>query len=121
MRPIFVVIANKCSSTTDAKPLREEGKSPLKLVPRDSCDPPELIRHLSQTRAAGFATERTITLEQRTEGTLLRVDAFVVGRPEMAGGASEFLRSLTTRWFDEFVRYCENYTVSGIDSHRDNE
>jgi hypothetical protein len=85
------------------------------------CDPPELIRYLSQTRAAGFATERTITLEQRTEGTLLRVDAYVVGRPEMAGGASEFLRSLTTRWFDEFVRYCENYTVSGIDSHRDNE
>ena len=33
------------------------------------CDPPALIRYLSQTRDTGFATERTITLEQMTEGS----------------------------------------------------
>ena len=76
------------------------------------CDPPVLIRYLSQTRDAGFATERTITLEQLTDGTLIQVEAYVVGRPEMPGGASEFLRSLTTRWFDEFARFCDNQTVS---------
>jgi hypothetical protein len=32
------------------------------------CDPPALIRYLSQTEDAGFATERTITLEQLVQG-----------------------------------------------------
>jgi len=81
------------------------------------CDPPVLIRYLSQTRDAGFATERTITLEQLTEGTLIQADAYVVGTPEMPGGASEFLKSLTTRWFDEFARFCDSQTLSGSDSH----
>jgi hypothetical protein len=72
------------------------------------CDPPALIRYLSQTRDAGFATERTIMLEQLVGGTKIRADAFVVGRPKMPGGGSEFLRSLTTRWFDEFARFCDN-------------
>jgi hypothetical protein len=72
------------------------------------CEPPALIRYLSQTEDAGFATERTITLEQLAERTLIRADAYVVGSPQMQGGASEFLRTLTTRWFDEFARFCEN-------------
>jgi len=72
------------------------------------CTPPALIRYLSQTRDAGFATERTITLEQLTDGTRIRADAYVVGRPEMPGGASEFLKSLTTRWFNEFARFCDD-------------
>ena len=80
------------------------------------CDPPALIRYLSQTRDAGFATERTITLEQVTEGTQIRVEAYVVGRPEMPGGASEFLRSLTTRWFAEFALFCDKQAASGSDS-----
>jgi hypothetical protein len=71
------------------------------------CDPPALIRYLSQTRRAGFATERTITLEQLVEGTMIRVDAFIVGTPEMPGGGAEFLKSLTTKWFDEFARFCD--------------
>jgi hypothetical protein len=80
------------------------------------CDPPALIRYLSQTRDAGFATERTITLEQMTEGTQIRVEAYVVGRPEMPGGAPEFLRSLTTRWFAEFAHFCDKQAASGSDS-----
>lgn len=72
------------------------------------CDPPVLIRYLSQTRDAGFATERTITMEELTNGTLIRVEAYVVGEPEMPGGALEFLRSLTSRWFDEFARFCDS-------------
>lgn len=72
------------------------------------CDPPALIRYLSQTQDSGFATERTIILEQLVGGTIIRADAFVVGTPEMPGGGSEFLRSLTTRWFDEFARFCDN-------------
>ena len=71
------------------------------------CEPPTLIRYLSQTEDAGFATERTIILEQLAEGTLIRVDAYVVGSPQMAGGAPEFLRSLTTRWFSELARFCD--------------
>jgi len=71
------------------------------------CNPPALIRYLSQTQGAGFATERTITLEKLPEGTLIQADAFVVGRPKMPGGGSEFLRSLTTKWFDEFARFCD--------------
>ena len=72
------------------------------------CEPPALIRYLSQTEDAGFATERTITLEQVAGGTLIRADAFVVGEPEMAGGGSEFLRRLTTRWFEGFARFCDD-------------
>jgi len=72
------------------------------------CDPPALIRYLSQTEDAGFATERTITLEELPEGTRIRADAYVVGRPDMPGGASEFLRSLTTRWFDELALFCDS-------------
>ena len=71
-------------------------------------DPPALIRYLSQAQGAGFASERTIMLEQLVGGTTIRADAFVVGRPKMPGGGSEFLRSLTTRWFDEFARLCDN-------------
>jgi hypothetical protein len=72
------------------------------------CNPPALIRYLSQTENAGFATERTITLEQLIGGTLIRVDAYVVGKPEMPGGGSEFLRSLTTRWFDGLASFCDD-------------
>jgi hypothetical protein len=49
------------------------------------CDPPFLIRYLSQTRDAGFATERTILLQQVTEGTMIRAEAYVVGRPDTVG------------------------------------
>jgi hypothetical protein len=49
-----------------------------------------------------------IILEQLVGGTIIRADAFVVGTPEMPGEGSEFLRSLTTRWFDEFARFCDN-------------
>ena len=72
------------------------------------CNRPTLIRYLSQTRDAGFATERTITLEQLAEGTQIRAEAYVVGKPDMPGGAPEFLRSLTTRWLDELSRYCDS-------------
>jgi len=85
------------------------------------CDPPALIRYLSQTQDAGFATERTVTLEQLTKGTLIRSEAYVVGRPNMPGGASEFLQRLTTRWFDELARFCDNQAVSCSGSHRDEE
>jgi hypothetical protein len=72
-----------------------------------TCQPPRLIRYLSQTLEAGFATERTIRLEQLGEGTLIHVDAYTVGNPKIQGGALEFLRQLTTRWFDEFARFCD--------------
>jgi len=75
------------------------------------CTPPMRIRYLSQTRDAGFATERTITLEQLPNGTVIRVDAYLVGRPSMPGGASEFLKSLTTRWFNEFARFCDQKSI----------
>lgn len=80
------------------------------------CTPPLLIRYLSQTRDAGFATERTITLEQLTNGTLIHADAYVVGRPNMPGGASDFLETLTTRWFNEFARFCDNQNLFSADS-----
>jgi hypothetical protein len=72
------------------------------------CCPPALIRYLSQTEDAGFATERTITLEQIVPGTLIRAEAFLVGSPDMPGGGAEFLRCLTTRWFSQFARFCDN-------------
>ena len=59
-----------------------------------NCERPTLIRYLSQTEDAGFATERTITLEQLAQGTLIRIDAYVVGSPQMPGGAPEFLKVL---------------------------
>jgi len=71
-------------------------------------DPPVLIRYLSQTRDAGFATERTITMHELLNGTLIRVEAYVVGEPVMPGGATKFLRSLTSRWFDEFAHFCDD-------------
>ncbi len=77
-----------------------------------ACDPLALIRYLSQTKEAGFATERTITLEEQTQGTLIRAEAYLVGSPEMPGGGSEFLRSLTTRWFGEFARFCDSQAAS---------
>ena len=55
------------------------------------CDPPALIRYLSQTQDSGFATERTIILEQLVGGTIIRADAFVVGTPENAGGRIRIL------------------------------
>ncbi len=76
------------------------------------CEPPSLIRYLSQTRDAGFATERTIRLDALQDGTLIRVEAFVVGTPEMPGGAAEFLKKLTTRWFDEFAHFCDGQISS---------
>jgi hypothetical protein len=76
------------------------------------CNPPALIRYLSQTEHAGFATERTIILEQRVPGTLIRAEAYLVGEPQMEGGGSEFLRSLTTRWFDGFATFCDNQNSS---------
>jgi|SRR4051794_914876 len=79
------------------------------------CTAPALIRYLSQTRDAGFATERTITLEQLGSGTLIHADAYVVGRPDMPGGASEFLKNLTTRWFNEFARFCDNENLFSAD------
>ena len=72
---------------------------------------------MSQTRKAGFATERTILLQQVTEGTEIRAEAYVVGRPEMGGGAAEFLKSLTIRWFNELAHYCDNEALSVSDSH----
>ena len=75
------------------------------------CNPPALIRYLSQTRDAGFATERTINLEETQNGTRIRVEAYIVGEPEMPGGALEFLRALTSRWFDAFARFCDNHTA----------
>jgi len=77
-----------------------------------ACQPPSLIRYLSQTLEAGFATERTIRLTQLDEGTLIQVDAFVVGQPQIEGGAQEFLRKLTTRWFEEFARFCDSRAQS---------
>ncbi len=71
-------------------------------------DPPRLIRYMSQTRDAGFATERTINMDELPNGTLIRVDAYLVGEPEMPGGGSEFLRSLTSRWFADFARFCDD-------------
>ncbi|SRR6266568_3670827 len=76
------------------------------------CDPPALIRYLSLTQDAGFATERTIILEQGTEGTRIRADAYVVGSPEMPGGAQEFLYKLTTRWLDELAGFCDKQADS---------
>jgi hypothetical protein len=80
------------------------------------CNPPRLIRYLSQTHNAGFATERTISLEELPNGTLIRVEAFVVGQPDMPGGALAFLKSLTERWFDDLARFCDNYAVDCTDS-----
>jgi hypothetical protein len=48
-------------------PLMVHGRYVIK-----KCEPPALIRYLSRTRNAGFATERTIILEQLTKGTLIR-------------------------------------------------
>ena len=75
-------------------------------------DPPVMIRYLSQTRDAGFATERTITMEELQNGTLIRVEAYVVGEPVTPGGASNFLQSLTSRWFDEFAHFCDDQQSS---------
>jgi hypothetical protein len=78
------------------------------------CDPPALIRYLSQTKDAGFATERTIILEQRMPGTLIRAEAYLVGEPQMPGVGSQFLKRLTTRWFAEFARFCDSQADTGI-------
>jgi hypothetical protein len=72
-----------------------------------ACDPPKLIRYLSQTRESGFATETTIRLEALPEGAVIRVDAYVVGEPKVQGGAPEFRQKLTTRWFEESARFCD--------------
>src|SRR5580704_11796696 len=45
------------------------------------CNPPALIRYLSQTENAGFATKRTSRLKNRMGGLLFRVAPKVVGNP----------------------------------------
>ena len=72
-----------------------------------TCQPPTLIRYLSQTREAGFATERTLRLEETSPGTIIRVDSFVVGEPKISGGAAEFLSKLSKRWIDDFAGFCD--------------
>jgi hypothetical protein len=71
-------------------PLMVRGRYVIK-----KCDPPVLIRHLSQTRNAGFATEWTILLQQIKRGTLIMAEAYVVGKLEMVGGGADFLKGFT--------------------------
>lgn len=79
------------------------------------CNPPKLIRYLSQTRDAGFATERTISLQELANGTQIQVESFMVGQPNTPGGAPEFLKSLTLRWCDDLGRFCDHYAVDCTD------
>lgn len=48
-------------------------------------------------------------MDELRDGTLIRVDAYIVGEPEMLGGAPKFLQSLTSRWFDEFAHFCDDH------------
>jgi Polyketide cyclase / dehydrase and lipid transport len=75
------------------------------------CNPPALIRYLSQTKDAGFATERTIKFQPVTPGTMIIAESYVVGSPKVPGGAPEFLKRLTTRWLDEFAQFCDNHAT----------
>jgi hypothetical protein len=55
----------------------------------------------------GPRSDHLMSMLDRTVSTCL-TSAFLVGEPQMQGGGSEFLERLTTSWFDEFARFCDN-------------
>jgi hypothetical protein len=76
------------------------------------CDPPELVKYLFHSPAAGFATERTVYFKPLPFGTLIEVESYDVGTlPNLPGGIREFLQSATQAFFVNFTRFCDDYRV----------
>ncbi len=76
----------------------------------ERCEPPSVISYMGHSVEAGFATHRTIELEETKGGTLIKVTAYAHGEPiiSLPGGTMGFLQKLTERWFQDFARFCDN-------------
>jgi hypothetical protein len=75
------------------------------------CEPPDMIRYLSHSVAAGFAIERTVRLLSLGDETMISVDAYAVGEPTLPipGGSLGFMKMQTERWLNAFARFCDQH------------
>jgi hypothetical protein len=82
---------------------------PLRYLIEKS-EPGSLITYLAHGVEGGFATHRSVRLEQRRERTWIEVDSYAAGEPTfaIAGGSYGFLKMLTERWFPDFARFCDS-------------
>ena len=73
------------------------------------------IAYLAHSMRGGFATHRVIELEEsRDGGTVIRVNSFIVGEPDVPGGGIAFLKMITERWFHDFARFCDLRQKSAV-------
>jgi hypothetical protein len=75
----------------------------------ESCEPPESIRLVAHGTETGFATGRTINLEQLNHGTLVRIDSYTIGEAviQLPEGVQGFIRDITMRFWDAFAHFCD--------------
>src|SRR5579863_152492 len=71
-------------------------------------EPPALISYLAHSLEAGFATHRTVELEETDDGTLIKITSYVVGDSEVLEEGFAFLKALTEKWFQGFARFCDS-------------
>jgi hypothetical protein len=76
----------------------------------ESCVPPESVRLVAHGTETGFATGRTINLEQLDYGTLMKVDSYTVGEPviRLPDGVQGFIRNITVRHWNAFACFCDS-------------
>ena len=82
----------------------------------ERCERPYEIAFVGHSSAGGFATHRTIRLEQTAITTLLKVDAYGLGIPgvDLPGGVMGFLRAVIQPWFRGFAQYCDAEARTGV-------
>jgi hypothetical protein len=81
----------------------------------ETCEPASSVTYVAHSTAAGFATHRTIRFAELHGRTWIQVDSYMVGQPRfaVAEGGHGFLRVLTERWFEGFVRFCDKHATAG--------
>jgi hypothetical protein len=90
--------------------------SPLHMPIRyvlEECDPPLRISYLAHSMNAGFATHRTVELQQLRNGTQVTITAYMIGNAPTGGDQWKFLRLLTEEWYQGFASFCDAHLVRG--------
>jgi hypothetical protein len=96
-------------------------KYPLQISFRyvlERCEPPSLISYLAHSLEAGFATHRTVELEETADGTLIKITSYVVGDSAALGEGLVFLKALTEKWFEGFARFCDSQAGNSVPKGR---